>query len=463
MKTAEIRAAGVSLPTRHSAVGEDAVVAQWREVSIGVDRAGARRLSERLTRLAPWVLGISVVVQLAGAAIAYYRLNVDLHVYVLGASALNAPNALYDVSYPDKFANLPFTYPPFAAMLFYPLQWMPFVVVAFGWKVATIAAVYGMIRLSQRMIGGSKRMAMLWTAIGIWIEPVRTTLDLGQVNVFLVVAVLYAAWTSRPWLSGLLVGIAAGVKLTPAVAGVYLVGMRRWRAAVASAAVFAASIGLSALIFPDETNRYFTELLGDVKRVGMVGLVANQSWRGTLSRIAGHDVGGELVLFAVITATAILAALAWRALGTGLPARDPLGSLLVVQLFGLTALPISWAHHWVWVLPLLLWLFHGPWRDQAGAAVLRWLWFSLTLLGVPTMLSMVPQPLDEYSRPWYLACGEAVYVPMTLVTFAWIIFASRAVSRCMYLPSQPKTESAPPTSAVGLTPVASRAQRPSTG
>jgi alpha-1,2-mannosyltransferase len=315
-------------------------------------------------------------------------------------------------------------------MLFYPLHWVPFVILVSCWKAAIVAALYGVVRISQRMVGGGRqRVAMLWTAVGIWFEPVRNTLDLGQVNVFLVLAVLYAACTSRWWLSGLLVGVAAGVKLTPAVTGVYLAGMRRWLAVAASAAAFVATIGLSSLVLPLETQRYFTELLGNVERVGAVGFVGNQSWQGTLSRIVGYDVGGGVMLFAAIVGTAVLVGLAWRALGTGSQGRDALGSLLVIQLFGLTVSPISWAHHWVWTVPLMIWLFYGPWHDERGARALAWLWFVVVLVGVPTFLSLLPQSPDVFSRPWYLAWAEAVYVPMTLATLAWIIAVGRAGKR----------------------------------
>lgn len=69
---------------------------------------------------------------------------------------------------------------------------------------------------------------MGWTAVGIWTEPLRSDFDYGQVNVVLVLAALWAAYSTRWWVSGLLVGLAAGIKLTPAITGVYLAGMRRW-------------------------------------------------------------------------------------------------------------------------------------------------------------------------------------------------------------------------------------------
>ena len=230
-----------------------------------------------------------------------------------------------------------------------------------------MAALYGAVRISQRLIGvrrtAGQRVAMAWTAITIWIEPLRSTFDYGQINVLLMLGVLWAVYTTRWWLSGLLVGVASGIKLTPAIAGVYLVGVRRLGAAVFSAVVFLATVGVSALVVGDQARYYFTDLLGDAHRVGPIATSFNQSWRGGISRILGHDAGFGPLVLAAIAVTAVLAILAWRALDTS----DRLGKLLVVELFGLLLSPISWTHHWVWLVPLMIWLIHGPLRDRRGA------------------------------------------------------------------------------------------------
>ena len=409
------------------------------ELNVDGKRATAAWL-HRVTMAAPWVLGASLVIRLIGTAMVYGDLYPDLRVYVVGGAAVAHPGTLYDAFSVDGLGqHLPFTYPPFAAILNYPLHLVPFVVVAFAWTTATIAALYGVVRISQRMAGGgSRRVGMLWTAAAMWFEPVRSTLDLGQVNVFLLLAVLYAAYSSKWWLSGLLIGAAAGVKLTPAIAGVYLVGMRRWAAACVTVAAFVATIGVAALVNPQDTKLYFTQLLGDVRRIGTVDYAPNQSWQGTISRIVGYDVGRTPLLLIAICGTAVLAAFAWRALGTAPAGRDALGSLLVVQLFGLTASPISWAHHWVWLVPLMIWLFHGRWCDAPGAVVIRWVWITLLVVGVPTMLSLQPQ---DWSRPWYLAWAGAVYAPLTLVTFAWMVLVGRR--RSAGAQSFPRVEAEP--------------------
>lgn len=390
---------------------------------------------------------ISIVVRLAWTYLVPNGANfVDLHVYVGGAGMLDHPGTLYDYVYADQTPDfpLPFTYPPFAAIVFYPLHLLPFGLVAFAWQLGLFAALYGVVRMSQRLLaagaapaatsgvgagpaatsgaGGDHRTAMLWTAVGIWIEPLRSTFDYGQINVLLVLAVLYAVYSTRWWVSGLLVGLAAGVKLTPAVAGLYFLGARRWAAVVFSAVVFFATVGISWLIIGGETRYYFTELLGDASRVGPIGTSFNQSWRGGISRILGHDAGYGPLVLAGIAVTAVLAVLAWRAIGG---ASDRLGAIVVVQLFGLLLSPISWTHHWVWLIPLMIWLLHGPLRDRLGAKVLGWGWLVLTLIGVPWLLSFAQPTIWVISRPWYLAWAGLIYIVATLVTLAWIAATGR--------------------------------------
>src|SRR5690606_4931001 len=157
---------------------------------------------------------------------------VDLHVYVGGAERVDGPGALYDYVYADQTPDfpLPFTYPPFAALIFYPMHLLPFGVLGLLWQLGTIAALYGVLRLSQRLLAGpqDRGVARLGTAVRSWTEPPRRTYDYGQINVVLVFAALWAVYSTRWWLSGLLVGLAAGVKLTPAITGLYFLGARRW-------------------------------------------------------------------------------------------------------------------------------------------------------------------------------------------------------------------------------------------
>ena len=387
-----------------------------------------RRLANRLQASAPALLIASVAARLAWTYLAPNGANfVDLHVYLGGAAAIDHPGTLYRYVYADQTPDfpLPFTYPPFAAVVFYPLHLLPFGLVALLWQIATMAALYGCVRISQRLIGippgTGRRVAMLWTAIAIWTEPLRSTFDYGQINVLLMLAVLWAVYTTRWRLSGLLVGVAAGIKLTPAICGVYFLGARRWAAAACSAVVFLATVALSALVVGDQTRYYFADLLFDAQRVGPIATSFNQSWRGGISRILGHDAGfGSLVLAALVV-TALMAVLAWRAL----EGRDQLGKLLVVELFGLLFSPISWTHHWVWLVPLMIWLIHGPPRERPGARIVGGGWLALTIVGPPWLLSFAQPTIWQMGRPWYLAWAGLVDIVGAVATLVWIAASRR--------------------------------------
>ena len=226
-------------------------------------------------------------------------------------------------------------------------------------------------------------------------------------------------------------GLAAGIKLTPAVSGLYFVGARRWSAALFSFVVFMATVALSLLVLRDQASLYFTDLLGDARRVGPIGTSTNQSWRGGISRILGHDAGsGPLVLIA-IALTAVLALLAWRAVA----ADDRLGRIVVVMSFGLLLSPISWTHHWVWLIPAMIWLIYGAVRTRPGARVIGWGWLVLTLVGPPWLLNFAQESQWSIGRPWYLAWAGLVYIVATLGTLAWIA-ATGALSRRSPEPSR---------------------------
>ena len=87
----------------------------------------------RLSVLAPLLLLFSVAARLAWTYLVPNGANfVDLHVYLGGAATLDVPGTLYSYVYADQTPDfpLPFTYPPFAALVFYPLSRLPFGLVA---------------------------------------------------------------------------------------------------------------------------------------------------------------------------------------------------------------------------------------------------------------------------------------------------------------------------------------------
>jgi len=346
---------------------------------------------------------------------------IDLHVYVDGAAAMR-DGTLYDFVYRPVIPPLPlqFTYPPFAAVVFYPLHFLPFPVVGLCWQLATVAALYGTAVLALRLLGRpDARQAMAWTALAIWFEPMRHLFELGQVGALLMVAVLYAVYSTRWWISGLLVGLATGMKLTPAVAGAYFAGARRWGVVAVSVVVFGATVAASIALGGAQSRFYFTDLLGNANRIGVVDTPMNQSLRGVLGYVAGRDVGYGAPMLAAVALTAVLSVAAWWRVG----ADDALGRIVVVMVFGLLLSPISWTHHWVWVLPLAMWLVLGPARP--GSRVVGWGWVVLAYLGSPWLVTFAGDTGRMAGRPWYADLFGSLYVLAALATLAYLAVVSR--------------------------------------
>ena len=352
---------------------------------------------------------------------------VDLHVYVGGAGALDQPGTLYDYVYADQTPDfpLPFTYPPFAAVVFYPLHLLPFGLVAFAWQLGIIAALYGVVRISQRLLAvtqpttgrspccgrpsasGSNRCAAHSTtgrSTCCWCWPccTRCTAPDGGCR---------AAGRAR-----------GRVKLTPAVSGLYFLGVRRWGTVVFSAVVFFGTVAVSALVVGDQTRYYFTEL-------------ARRRRTGRTDRHVVQPVLARRHLADSRPRRRIRAAGAGRdrrhrrARDAGVARRrgasDRLGGIVVVQLFGLLLSPISWTHHWVWLIPADDLATARPAARAAGRADPRLGVAGLTLVGVPWLLSFAQPTIWEIRRPWYLAWAGLIYIVATLATLAWIAATGR--------------------------------------
>jgi alpha-1,2-mannosyltransferase len=386
-----------------------------------------RRLYELMRssdRAAAIALAVSLAAHFALQLVPKTTTMIDLRVY------RHAPPGLFEGTlynfrlgeFSEQFP-LPFTYPPFAALVFLPLSWVPWVVARFGWQLFSIGCLYWIARCSLRLVGAVPltRHAMLWTAAAMWFEPVRTTFNYGQVNLVVVAVLMTALTARRDGLAGLGVGLAAGVKLTPAISGLYFLARRRYGAAAWSAAWFAATVALMFTVAPAASGQYWFHLLGDATRIGPVGSAINQSLRGALTRSAGYDVATGLPWIAAVLVAMVLAGFALRAAAR---AGDDLATIVVVQFFGLLVSPISWSHHWVWVVPALVWLVHGPAAREAVVKSAALLWTLLVGSYLIPLLVNAQPTIWTIPRPWYLSAPGWAYpvaAGLTLVAVAMTV------------------------------------------
>ena len=105
------------------------------------------------------------------------------------------------------------------------------------WMAANVVVLVAIVAQCWRMLGYriTPYLLCISALLGVmcmFLEPVRTTLYFGQINLVLMLLVLWdTARGERSRLKGIGVGIAAGIKLTPAYFILYYLAARQWRAA----------------------------------------------------------------------------------------------------------------------------------------------------------------------------------------------------------------------------------------
>ena len=257
--------------------------------------------------------------------------------------------------------HLKFTYPPFAAVVFAVVSLIPWRVLPPLSVAVNIAALLAALWFTFGGLGyrrGLTRLGatLLAAAAVFWTEPVIRTVYLGQVNLVLMALIIWdlgqpdtrRSGASR-WWKGAGVGVAAGIKLVPLIFIPYLLLTRRFRAAAVACAAFAATVAVGFVVAPADSARWWLGgLFFNGGRTGFVGWEGNQSLRALLTRLDGSVAGAAPVWLAVALVTAV-AGLACAALLDR--AGHPLPGLLACALTGLLISPVSWDHHWVWIVP----------------------------------------------------------------------------------------------------------------
>ncbi|MEU2349751.1 glycosyltransferase 87 family protein [Modestobacter sp. NPDC049651] len=258
-------------------------------------------------------------------------------------------------AFPGVHGRYGFTYPPFAAVVLMPLALVgrrTAEALQLGLSAAVVlVAVVALVRPVARRAGWTPWSAVaLAVPVAVVASPVRDTLSWGQVNLYvlgLVLLDLAALRAGRRW-AGVGIGLAAAVKLTPALFVLHLVVTRRWRAAAVATGTAAAATLLGAVVAPHASADYWSSVLWDTSRVGRTANPANQSVLGVLARWAAPEQPSR-VLWALL-ALLVLAVALTRAARAGRQGDDLVGLTLTGLAASLVS-PISWLHHLVWVVP----------------------------------------------------------------------------------------------------------------
>jgi alpha-1,2-mannosyltransferase len=372
--------------------GAGTVGGAWFPLSVRVDapvappaqhwlRDSLRRLFAR-PRLVLALFAVPAGVLVAGIVswAIDWRLGVDSAVYRSGAVALLTGEPLYDhmsLSAEPPWARLPFTYPPTGALLFVPLALFA-TQISWGLLGAlSVLALALVVRVAIQNVPTRPawmtpaRTTVVVTVLALGLEPVWRTLLLGQINIILMALVVVDVLLLKRsrYFGGVLVGIAAAVKLTPLIFVPHLWLTGRRKDAVTAVVTFGLLQLLIFAIIPHDFARFWSVAVTNPERTGPTFWAGNQSLDGLVLRLtdlAPWALAAAIAIGAVLAVPAVLLVRRYHRAG------QPLAALLVTAFFGILLSPVSWSHHYVWVVPLVVLLLSRlPDRLPEGWARVR--------------------------------------------------------------------------------------------
>lgn len=341
---------------------------------------------------------------------------VDLADFVQAGRSVLDGTDIYGV-YPGILA---FNYPPFGALACLPLGLLGLAGSTWFMTGLSAASYLLIIRVSlgRSGWGGSRARSWCWTGVlvvlGLALEPVQRTLIFGQVNLVLAALVILDLFVVPRWAKGLLLGVAAGIKVTPAFFGVYYLVKRDWASAARSLASGVTTVVVGWIVLPAASSSYWLGGMDKLSRFGQDALrPANQSLRAVWVRMLDGEPGIAYPVSAL--AVAVLATYACHRLAsTG----DDLAAVTVLAAGSLLISPISWTHHWVWVVPAMVVL------ARRGA---RWAVVVVSLLMfLPPMWAATGDPLHLSTLGQVFASAYVVMGALYLVGMTWVVHRGKA-------------------------------------
>ncbi|MEU8877680.1 glycosyltransferase family 87 protein [Streptomyces javensis] len=297
----------------------------------------------------------------------------DLNIYLDAAGRMLHDAAPYAIA-PQGWSYL---YPPATLWLFAPLTKLPAHGGAFLFTVVNVAALgYVTWAVLRRVVSWPPRRVLIVavTAVPVlsWFGPVTENLLLGQVDLIVMALVIADFAHLRPTRAhGALIALAAAIKLQSGLFVVFLLLGRRVRPAVTATVTFLVVNLLSFAAQPGLSRTYWGTVFPHISdRMGPPQAIYSGSFLSALARDT-HDLTVARVIWTPLCAAFLIAV----ALVMHRAARydDELLAVAVCGLAGVAITSLAWAHYWVWMVPLAVYLLVRAVQRRSvplGAAVL---------------------------------------------------------------------------------------------
>jgi hypothetical protein len=319
-------------------------------------------------------------------------------------------------------------HPPFLAVLFVPLAYLPYHLAFFLWAGLSLLLYLYLLWLVGRTLHFRLTLAELLLGIGLallWM-PLQYHLIEGQLGI-LVAACVFTAWSrsrqrQNVW-SGVLIGVASLVKLFPLLYFAYFLVRKRWLEFASGLLTFVLGVALTlAVVGWANTSGYVEHIaFQDTEEHG--ASLYNLSLWGAVGRLVRQgpffqpvvNLGRVAVVPVLLTDLVVLGLVlwsVWRAPATP-EGEDQAFALVCVAMLLLS--PVTWQHGLVLLILPLAVLWRGR-PDRLGQVRLLTYYLVFT---IPVVA--VARALVEHFAPE--PCPPVAVLPMLLPTLALLVLA----------------------------------------
>jgi alpha-1,2-mannosyltransferase len=343
---------------------------------------------------------------------------IDFLVYRGGAKSLIGGHMPYMEQFTSLHLN--FTYPPLALFGFVPLALLPIHAAIVSWWLVNSLSLIGLCFLALSSVSSarfSRRIVFAVSLAGVsclMFEPLRSSVGYGQINFVLMLMITFDLLSPSSRLRGIGVGIASAIKLTPlAFIPGFLMDQDRRSAARSTITVVLLSLVSSLMLYDGAKTFWFHQALNPDHKGAVVG-ACNQSEYSAIMRIFGVSTSSKVLWVSLATITLLVGYVAARSC---YQRGRRLDALVVLTLAELLASPISWSHHWSWIVLLPIFI------------VLRWKhdrWLSLAALPVLIVAAAFPYHWHDWS--WYLHGAGRAAMGFTLTIAGLVLFVALSVN-----------------------------------
>jgi hypothetical protein len=320
-----------------------------------------------------FVSGYLLVGKVGDFAVYYEAAQALLHHLPVYEQTITSPNGFL---YPPVSLGLFVLFAPFSPQVAYSL----FATVVYG---STAVASWLFLRQVAAAAGKpiSRLMLIACAVFGLGFAPTYLNVIAGQVNTLVLLLCVFYLYLldRRPFLAGVLLGLAAWIKVYPVLLGIFVFAHSRYRNVLLGlACVFFAAPLLLAWLVPVNLYRdYFFSVLPQVSRIGTVHIY-NQSIAAAVHRffrpladafnweVYTLSTVAQGVSTLVLSVSAIVVLL-W--LRRDVAARKNAGFALLLALIPMLV-SLGWGYTYVLVLPLIFMLLlhaaeRGIWWQAA--------------------------------------------------------------------------------------------------